>query len=163
MGSMPMISEPAATIMPRTATVVGSMRTFSNLLRFYHPPRQPEVKALSCSCTPCVTMSKYYQENFESYLESYKKEVKANVELMKILDDEIICAELPPVSKTKELFEVMETIKYDTDSRYKKKNNIVESDFDYITYFKKEDMLTEMRNILREEVALFFSQNKTNE
>jgi hypothetical protein len=24
-------------------------------------------------------------------------------------------------------------------------------------------MLTEMRNILREEVALFFSQNKTNE
>ena len=46
---------------------------------------------------------------------------------------------------------------------HKKKNNIVENDFDYITYFKKEDMLTEMRSILREEVALFFNQNKAND
>lgn len=108
-------------------------------------------------------MSKYYQENFESYLESYKKEVKANVELMKILDDEIICAELPPVSKTKELFEVMETIKYDTDSRYKKKNDIPDTNYGFLSGFEKDEILVEMRNILREEVALFFSQNKTNE
>ena len=108
-------------------------------------------------------MSKYYQENFESYLESFKEEVKAQVQFMKILDDEIVYGELPPVAKVSELFSILETIKYDAESRYKKKYNIVENDFDYITYFKKEDLLTEMRSILREEVALFFNQNKAND
>ena len=107
-----MISEPAAMMMPTVAMVVGSMRTFSGLLRFYHSPRQLQVKALSCSCIPYVTMSKHYQENFESYLESYKEEVKAQIEFMKILDDEIIYGELPPISKSKELFSIVENIRY---------------------------------------------------
>jgi len=158
-----MISEPAAMMMPTAAMVVGSMRTFSSLLRFYHSPRQLQVKALSCSCTPCVTMSKYYQENFESYFESYKEEVKVQVELMKILDDEIVCGELPPVSKTKELFEIMETIKYDADSRYKKKNNIPDTHYAFLAELEKDEILVEMRNILREEVALFFNQSKAND
>ena len=108
-------------------------------------------------------MSKYYQENFESYLESYKEEVKVQVELMKIFDDEIVCGELPPVSKTKELFEIMETIKYDTDSRYKKKNAIPDTHYNLFAELEKDEFFSEMRNILREEVALFFSQNKAND
>ena len=108
-------------------------------------------------------MSKYYQQDFEGFLESFKEEVAAQLAMMKILDDEIICRDLPPVGRTKELFRMIDTIGYAADHRYKKKNNIVENDFDYVTYFKKEDMLTEMRNILREEVATFFSQDKSND
>jgi len=108
-------------------------------------------------------MSKYYQQDPEGFLESFKEEVAVQVALMKILDDEIVCNNLPPVGRTKELFRMVDTVGYAADHRYKKKNNIVENDFDYVTYFKKEDMLTEMRNILREEVAAFFSQNKSNE
>jgi hypothetical protein len=110
-----------------------------------------------------LDMSKYYQQDFEGFLESFKEEVDAQVAMMKILDEEIICNNLPPVGRSKELFHMLDTICYAADHRYKKKNNIVENDFDYATYFKKEDMLTEMRNILREEVALFFSQSKAND
>ena len=110
-----------------------------------------------------LDMSKYYQQDFEGFLESLKEEVAAQVAMMKILDEEIICNSLPPVGRSKELFRMLDTICYAADHRYKKKNDIVENDFDYVTYFKKEDMLTEMRNILREEVATFFSQNKTND
>ena len=108
-------------------------------------------------------MSKYYQQDYEGFLESFKEEVAAQLEMMKILDDEIIYRDLPPVGRTKELFRMVDTLGYAADHRYKKKNNIVENDFDYVTYFKKEDMLTEMRNILREEVANFFSQDKSND
>jgi len=104
-----------------------------------------------------LDMSKYYQQDFEGFLESFKEEVAAQVAMMKILDGEIICNNLPPVGRTKELFRMIDTIGYAADHRYKKKNNIVENDFDYGTYFKKEDMLTEMRNILREEVTNYFS------
>ena len=104
-----------------------------------------------------LDMSKYYQQDFEGFLESFKEEVAAQVAMMKILDGEIICNNLPPVGRTKELFRMIDTIGYAADHRYKKKNNIVENDFDYVTYFKKEDMLTEMRNILREEVTNYFS------
>lgn len=158
-----MISEPAAMMMPTVAMVVGSMRTFSGLLRFYHSPRQLQVKALSCSCIPCVTMSKHYQENFESYLESYKEEVKAQIEFMKILDDEIIYGELPPISKSKELFSIVENIRYAVDCRYEKKHNIVDEDDKLFPYFRKDDMLNEMRTMLREEVALFFNKDKSND
>ena len=108
-------------------------------------------------------MSKYYQENFESYLESYKEEVNAQAELMNIIDTAVIRRGLPPVGRTKELFSMMETIRYDADSRYRKKNNIVEDGYDAFTYLKKDDLLNEMRSILREEVANFFSQDKSND
>jgi hypothetical protein len=104
-----------------------------------------------------LDMSKYYQQDFEGFLESFKEEVAAQVAMMKILDEEIICSNLPPVGRSKELFRMVDTLGYAADFRYKKKNNIVENDFDYVTYFKKEDMLTEMRNILREEVTNYFS------
>jgi len=110
-----------------------------------------------------LDMSKYYQQDFEGFLESFKEEVDAQLAMMKILDEQIIYKDLPPVGRTKELFRMIDTIGYAADHRYKKKNNIVENDFDYVTYFKKEDMLTEMRNILREEVAAFFSRGKAND
>jgi len=110
-----------------------------------------------------LDMSKYYQQDFEGFLESFKEEVDAQVVMMKILDEEIVCNNLPPVGRSKELFRMLDAICYAADHRYKKKNNIVENDFDYVTYFKKEDMLTEMRNILREEVATFFSQKKADD
>lgn len=110
-----------------------------------------------------LLMSKLYQADFLPYLESFKEEVMAQVALMKTLDEAIVDEGLPPVGKTKELFDMMESIGYSADLRHKTKNNIVEKDYDYITYFKKEDMLTEMRSILREEVANFFNQSKPNE
>jgi len=108
-------------------------------------------------------MSKYYLENLESYIESFKEEVTVQVAFMKILDEEIVGKGLPPVGKTSELFSMVESIGYAADARHKLKNNIVESDYDYVSYFKKDDMLTEMRSMLREEVARFFDQGKTNE
>ena len=108
-------------------------------------------------------MSKHYQENFESYLESYKEEVKAQVEFMKILDDEIIYGELPPISKSKELFSIVENIRYAVDCRYEKKHNIVEEGDTLFPYFRKDDILSEMRTMLREEVALFFNKDKSND
>ena len=110
-----------------------------------------------------LDMSKHYQQDAESYIESFKEEVAIQVAFMKILDEEIVGKGLPPVGKTSELFSMVESIGYAADSRYKLKNNIVEGDYDYVTYFKKDDMLTEMRNILREEVANFFNQSKSNE
>ena len=100
-------------------------------------------------------MSKYCQQDFEGFLESYKQEVAAQVALMKILDGEIICNNLPPVGRTKELFRMVDTLGYAADFRYKKENNIVENDC--VTYVKKDDILTEMRSILREEVTNYFS------
>lgn len=108
-------------------------------------------------------MSKYYQQDAESYIESFKEEVAIQVAFMKILDEEIVGKGLPPVGKTSELFSMVESIGYAADSRHKLKNNIVEGDYDYVTYFKKEEMLTDMRNILREEVAKFFDLSKPNE
>jgi hypothetical protein len=107
-------------------------------------------------------MPKYYQQDTESYLESFKEEVAVHVTFMKILDEKIVDAGLPPVGKTIDLFNMMESIGYAADTRHKIKNNIVENDYDYVTYFKRDDMLTEMRNILREEVALFFNRYNTN-
>jgi hypothetical protein len=107
-------------------------------------------------------MSKHYQQDAESYLESFKEEVAAQVALMNILDECIVGKGLPPVGKSSELFSMVESIGYAADSRHKIKNNIVENDYNYVTYFKKDDMLTEMRNILKEEVALFFSRYNTN-
>ena len=108
-------------------------------------------------------MSKYYQENLKSYIESFKEETTVQVAFMKILDEEIVDRGLPPVEKTSELFSMVESIGYAADARHKLKNNIVESDYDYVSYFKKDDMLTELRSMLREEVARFFDQGKTNE
>jgi hypothetical protein len=110
-----------------------------------------------------LDMSKYYQQDFDGFLESFKEEVDAQLAMMKILDEQIIYKDLPPVGRTRDLFRMIDTIGYAADHRYKKKNNIVENDFDYVTYFKKEDMLNEMRNILREEVAAFFSRDKAND
>jgi hypothetical protein len=108
-------------------------------------------------------MSKYYQQDAESYIESFKEEVAAQVAFMKILDEEVVSRGLPPVGKTKELFDMVESIGYAADSRHKAKNGIVENDYDYVTYFKKEEILAGMRSILREEVANFFNQSKSNE
>jgi len=105
----------------------------------------------------------YYQQNFESYLESFKEEVAAQVTLMKILDDEIVFKGLPPVGRTKELFSMVESLGYASDHRYKKKNNIADDTYNYFTYLKKEDMLDDMRNILKEEVAIAFNQGKSDE
>lgn len=108
-------------------------------------------------------MSKYYQQDAESYIESFKEEVAIQVTFMKILDEEIVGKGLPPVGKTSELFSMVESIGYAADSRHKLKNNIVDGDYDYMTYFKKEEILTDMRNILKEEVAKFFDLSKPNE
>jgi len=107
-------------------------------------------------------MPKYYQQDVESYLESFKEEVAVQVAFMKILDEKIVDNGLPPVGKASELFSMVESIGYAADSRHKIKNNIVENDYDYVNYFKRDNMLTEMRNILREEVATVFSQCNTN-
>ena len=100
-------------------------------------------------------MSKYYQQDFEGFLESFKEEVDAQLTMMKILDEQIIYKDLPPVGRSKELFRMVDTLGYAADFRYKKKNNIVENDC--VTYVKKDDILTEMRSILREEVTNYFS------
>ena len=47
-----------------------------------------------------LDMSKYYQQDFEGFLESFKEEVDAQVAMMKILDEQIIYKDLPPAGRS---------------------------------------------------------------
>lgn len=107
--------------------------------------------------TNYLTMNAFHFDNPDSYYECYKEQVEHVTKMMVILDGTIIQSNLPPVGKTKELFDMVNDMLYAVEKRYKKKNNIPEDDGDFV-YFGKNDMLDSMRTLLQEEVTRYFDQ-----
>lgn len=106
------------------------------------------------------SMNNYHHENPEAYFECYKEEVAYVTNLMVTLDRALIHSNLPPVGKTKDLFDMVHEMSYIVEKRYMKKHEIEEDDG--FTYFNKKDMLDSMRTLLQEEVTRYFDQLSGN-
>jgi hypothetical protein len=108
-------------------------------------------------------MNYYHLDNPDSYRECYEAEIKHCVNLMAMLDRAIIHSNLPPVGKTKDLFDMVDTMLYSVEKRYKKEHNIEEKDPGLFFSSTTEDKLIDsMKTVLQEEVARYFSQNTNN-
>ena len=109
-------------------------------------------------------MNYYHLDNPDSYYKSFDEEVKHFAKLMSTLDRALIHSNLPPVGKTKDLFDMVDAMLYSVEKRYKKDNAIVEEENDYFTYLKgdellkKNDLLESMKSVLQEEVTRYFDQ-----
>jgi hypothetical protein len=97
----------------------------------------------------------YYFENFESYSGIFSEHALYISELMKLLDDQIISMGLPPVGRTKDLFRMVLDLSYHVDQTYKKRHNLEEPTFKLTTYMSKDDVISEMRNLLKEELTRY--------
>lgn len=100
-------------------------------------------------------MVEYYFENFDSYSEIFSEHALHVAELMKRLDDEIISMGLPPVGRTKDLFRMVLDLNYHVDQTYKQRHNLGEPEFKLTTYMSKDDVISEMRNLLKEELTRY--------
>jgi hypothetical protein len=100
-------------------------------------------------------MIEYYVENFESYSKIFSEHAIHISELMKILDDEVIGMGLPPVGRTKDLFRMVLDLSYQVDQTYKQRHNLEEPLFKLTTYMDKDEVISEMRNLLKEELTRY--------
>ncbi len=100
-------------------------------------------------------MIEYYLENFESYSEIFSEHALNISELMKLLDDQIISMGLPPVGRTKDLFRMVLDLSYHVDRTYQKRHNLEEPTYKLTTYMSKDDVISEMRNLLKEELTRY--------
>jgi hypothetical protein len=104
-------------------------------------------------------MNYYHIDNPDSYHECYKAEIEHYAELMSTLDRAIIHSNLPPVGKTKDLFDMVDALLYIVEKRYKKEHNIEEEDRGLFFSDVTEDKLIDrMRTMLKEEIVSYFSQ-----
>ena len=103
-------------------------------------------------------MNYYHLDNPDSYRECYEAEIKHCASLMALLDKAIIYVNLPPVSKTKELFDMVDAMLYSVEKRYRKEHGIEEEDRGlYFSDVTEGKLIDNMRNMLREEVTNYFS------
>jgi len=107
-------------------------------------------------------MNYYYLDNPDDYYACYGEEIAHYGKLMSTLDTVLINSNLPPVGKTKDLFDMVDAMLYAVEKRYKKKNLIVEEDDGCFTYLKKEELIDSMKTVLQEEVARHFAQGSDN-
>ena len=106
----------------------------------------------------------YHQDNPEVFYECFKEEAKDLVKMMTILDSAIICSNLPPFDNSKLLLEAVMEMRYIVDQRYKKRNNIPDDGFDYlISHVEKDNLLSEMKTLLIEELNKVFPPTKQND
>lgn len=103
------------------------------------------------------SMNHYHHDNPDALYECYEEEVAYVTKLMVALDRSLIHSNLPPVGKTKDLFDMVHDMSYVVEKRYIKKQGIADDD-EYIPYFRKDDMLDSMRTLLQEEVTRYFDQ-----
>ena len=105
-------------------------------------------------------MNFYHVDNPDSYYECYEEEVAHVTKLMAALDRALIHSNLPPVGKTKELFDMVDAMMYAVENRYKKKNDVPDKydEGNYVTYFKKDELVNSMKTMLQEEVTRYFDQ-----
>lgn len=104
----------------------------------------------------------YCFENPNEYKKMFRENLYKLIELMQIVDGTIISSHLPPEKKSKSLYHITMDIIYETNNAYKKQFNIEKSSNEFNIMSEKE-ILFEMRNILKEEVAKAFSKDTDHE
>ena len=107
-------------------------------------------------------MDYYHFSDPDGYYNVYKREVDYCINLMVTLDRALIHSNLPPVGKTKDLFDMVEALSYSTYRRYEKENGI-EKGRDDVLFMSNEKLVDKMKTMLQEEVARCFNQGKENE
>lgn len=99
-------------------------------------------------------------DNPESYFKLFQEHTEKLAKLMKILDESIIHADLPPVGRSKDLFRMVLDISYQVDRAYKREHNIEEPEYAISTLISREKYKEEMRGVFVEEFNRFLSQQK---
>lgn len=108
-------------------------------------------------------MSEYYYKNLESYSEIFKGHAHAISSLMKILDESIIYAGLPPVGRTRDLFRMVFDLLYQVDTAYKEVNKIQEdTSIKFSTFMSQDEIISAMRNALKDEFDRFLETKNDN-
>jgi len=108
-------------------------------------------------------MSEFYYKNLESYSEIFKDHADAISRLMKTLDDAIIHAGLPPVGRTRDLFRMVFDLLYQVDTAYKEENKIQEEiNIKFSTFMSQDEIVSAMRNALKDEFDRFLEIKNDN-
>lgn len=96
-------------------------------------------------------MSKYCEEDFELYAELFYKQASKTVDLMKILDERIASELGMPTMRPKDLFRMVQDMKYDVDRSYKKEKNIEDDHIFLDTFVTKDETISKMQTMLQDE------------
>lgn len=109
-----------------------------------------------------MDLPEYYLHDPESYSELFKTHAEKLVGLMKIMDEEIVAADLPPVGRPKDLFRMVLDLSYQVDRAFKRKHSIKEPDLILSTYMTKDELKADLKNIFIEEFNRFLSIQNEN-
>lgn len=105
-------------------------------------------------------MYEYKSEDFETYSRCFDREATRMVELMRILDEKIQ-TELDMHSvRPKDLFRMVMDLSYGADAEYKKEKNIEDTPFNITTFVSKDELSSQMRVLLRDELQRYFGGNE---
>lgn len=108
-------------------------------------------------------MSEYKSEDFETYAKCFSVEATRMVELMRIIDEKLQ-SELNMLSvRPKDLFRMVMDLSYDTDRAYKKEKNIEDEPFNITTFISKDELSSQLRTLLRDELQRYFNAVDSNE
>lgn len=108
-------------------------------------------------------MSEYKSEDFETYAKCFSVEATRMVELMRIIDEKLQ-SELNMLSvRPKDLFRMVLDLSYDTESAYKKEKNIEDEPFNITTFISKDELSSQLRTLLRDELQRYFNAVDSNE
>lgn len=104
-------------------------------------------------------MREYGAEDFETYSRLFQEEAGRVSSLMQILDNEIKFHLDMPVMRPKDLFRMAMDISYNVDKEYKKEKGIEDEPFSVSSFFLKEDVLSEMQTLLKQELQRYLGQS----
>ena len=108
-------------------------------------------------------MSEYKSEDFETYAKCFSVEATRMVELMRIIDEKLQ-SELNMLSvRPKDLFRMVLDLSYDTERAYKKEKNIEDEPFNITTFISKDELSSQLRTLLRDELQRYFNAVDSNE
>lgn len=90
-------------------------------------------------------------QDFEAYSKLFREHSLRTVALMKVIDEHLV-TELEMTSvRPKDLFRMVQDLTFEVDRSYKKEKNIQDEPCMLTTYFSKDDVLSEMRTLLKEQ------------
>lgn len=108
-------------------------------------------------------MSEYRAEDFTLYSACFSRVSAEVVELMRILDTNLQ-VELDMHSvRPKDLFRMAMDLSYETDRLYKKEKGIEDEPFNITTYISKDELASQMRTLLRDELQRYFNAVDSND
>lgn len=107
-------------------------------------------------------MSEYKSEDFETYVKCFSVEATRMVELMRIFDEKLQSELNMHSVRPKDLFRMVMDLSYDTDRAYKKEKNIEDEPFNITTYISKDELSSQLRTLLRDELQRYFNAVDSN-